>query len=1044
MNFFIASTAKLNRKNAGIRNLFLFFMKCRRTKSVENILHIHFRGLKTLLKVSRASGRDAVHQDIFANMNFSAPFFFLLFLFLGQISVAQTKLPPFYSNEAIHYADSLMGTMTPEERTAQLFMVAAWSNKDSAHIRELEWLITQHGIGGLIFFQGGPVREALLTNYYQRLSKIPLLIGMDAEWGLAMRLDSTVRFPRQMTLGAMKNDSLIYQMGREVARECRRLGIHVNFAPDADINNNIQNPIIGSRSFGDDRKAVLKNALLYMNGLQDGGVLATAKHFPGHGNTDADSHLTLPVVKSSAAELDSMELFPFRALSDSGVGSVMVAHLSVPALDTIPDHPSTLSKKIVTGLLKEKLNFKGIIFTDALNMKGVSACYKPGVLDKLALLSGNDVLLYSEDVPTALKEIRKAVEDGEITQAEIDSRVRKVLMLKFWSGLSRYKPVDTSGIYNDLNTGYARWLQQELYEKSVTLLANNDSVIPIRWKDSLRIASVVIGDVKNNPFQQRISDYTPCEKYAINKDEAMDVFESLRKYLVNYDLVILSVHGTTMRAEKNFGLTDQEIKFVNDVVSEYPAIVVDFGNAYTLTRFSNLRKARAVILSYEDTPPMLDATAQVLFGGIPTSGKIPISSQDAWPRNTGLETGNMIRMKYTLPEDADMSSDKLTRIDSLVYDAIAKGAMPGCQVLVARNQKVIYSKSFGTHTYTDTAAVTNTDLYDIASVSKIAGTALAVMKLFDEGKIDLNKPLSKYLPSLKKSNKKSLVIREVLAHQAGLKSWIPFWKQTMTGDNLNGKIYHRTPGNGFTIRVADSVYMNKAYADSLFRWILESPLGERGKYVYSDLGPILMKALVEKVTGKKLDDYLEDNFYRPLGLTRLSYLPRMKFPLDEIIPTENDTAFRHQLVHGDVHDPAAAMMGGVSGNAGIFADANDVAVLMQMLLDKGWYGGRQFLHPSTIDIFTKQQFVQNNNRRGLLFDKPEPDPKKSSPACASASPKAFGHQGFTGTCAWADPEYNLVFVFLSNRVNPDAGNDKLVKMNVRTNIQQAVYDAIVK
>ncbi len=970
-------------------------------------------------------------------------FFFILFL-IAQIVSAQTKLPPFYSSMAERYADSVMHKLTPDQRTAQLFMVAAWSNKDSVHIQELQSLILQYGIGGLIFFQGGPVRETLLTNDYQKLSTVPLLIGMDAEWGLAMRLDSTIRFPRQMTLSAMNNDTLIYKMGEEIARQCKRLGIHINFAPDADINNNIQNPIIGSRAFGDDRETVTHNALLYMNALQNNHIVATGKHFPGHGNTDADSHLTLPTVKSDSAEIYSNELIPFQTLIDSGIGSIMVAHLSVPSLDTISNHPSTLSKKIVTGLLKGEMKFKGIIFTDALNMKGVSTSFAPGMLDKLALLSGNDVLLYSEDVPKALREINLAIEKKEITQSEIDERVKKVLMLKYWVGLNQYHPIDTSNLYNDLNTTHGKYLQQKLFEKAVTVLSNVDSILPIRWNDSLRIASVVIGDVKYNAFQKKILQYAPCELYSIEKNEAVDVFKSVKNYLVNYDLVILSVHNTNMKAEKNFGLTEQEEKFISEVMADYPTVLVDFGNAYTLTRFKNPDRAKAVVLSYEDTPVMQEITAQLLFGGISSNGKIPIQATSAFNKESGFGTKSPFRCQYSFPEEAGMSSEVLSRIDSIAQEAISGHAMPGCQVLVAKDQKIIYYKSFGTHTYEDSIPVVNDDLYDIASVSKIAGTALAAMKLFDEGKIDLNKPLSKYLPALKKSNKKSLVIREVLAHQAGLKSWIPFWKETMTGDKLSGSIYHRIRSDDFSIRVADSVYMNNTYADSIFKWILDSPLGEKGKYVYSDLGPILMKVLIEKITGVPLDKYLEEKFYRPLGLTHLTYLPRAKYPLTEIIPTENDTAFRHQLLHGDVNDPAAAMMGGVSGNAGIFSDANDLAVIMQMLLNNGTYGGRKFLEPKTIEIFTKQQFIQNKNRRGLFFDKPEPDPPKSSPCCSGASLKTFGHQGFTGTCAWVDPKYNLVYIFLSNRVCPDASNEKLVKLNVRTQIQQVVYDAIEK
>jgi CubicO group peptidase (beta-lactamase class C family) len=400
-------------------------------------------------------------------------------------------------------------------------------------------------------------------------------------------------------------------------------------------------------------------------------------------------------------------------------------------------------------------------------------------------------------------------------------------------------------------------------------------------------------------------------------------------------------------------------------------------------------------------------------------------------------------MSYGIPEQVGLSSVKLNVIDSIVRNAILAGAMPGCQVLVARNGKIVYNKAFGTKSYLDLDSVRSTDLYDIASVTKIAATSLAVMKLFDQKKIDLNQPLSKYYPRLKATNKKALTIREILAHQAGLQAWIPFYKQTMTDTSYIDGIYSKTKDSKFSVRVADSLYMNVAYSDSLLNWLLKSPVKDRGKYVYSDLGPILMKLTTEKLTNKPYDEFLNENFYQPLGLKRFGYNPRTKFPLTEIVPTENDQVFRKQIIRGDVHDPAAAMMGGVSGNAGIFSDAADLAVLMQMLLNKGTYGGITYLKPTTVEMFTKTQFIQNNNRRGLLFDKPETDSSKPSPCAKECSPLTFGHQGFTGTCVWVDPQYQLIYIFLSNRVNPDAGNDKLVKLNVRTSIQSAIYKAMM-
>jgi beta-N-acetylhexosaminidase len=954
------------------------------------------------------------------------------------------KLPPFITPEAELWADSVMKTLTPDERISQLIMVAAWSNKDSAHIKEIRKLIQDWGIGGLCFFQGGPVREAALTNDYQALSKVPLMIGMDAEWGLAMRLDSTVRFPRQMTLAAIKDTALIYEMGKEIARESKLMGIHVNFAPDADVNNNPLNPVIGSRSFGDNPVDVTEKSLLYMRGMQDYNVLATGKHFPGHGNADTDSHFALPLISQDRAALDSVELYPFRKLIDAGIGSMMVAHLNVPALDTTPGLPSTLSSSIVTGLLKNEMGFKGLIFTDALNMKGVSSLYKPGEVDKLALLSGNDVLLYTEDVHKAVDEIHLAVQNCEITQEEIDERTKKVLMVKYWTGLNNYKPIDTTNLYNRINTPEALMLQRKIYNQTVTVLANEDSLIPFHTKDTLRIASVVIGDKKDNAFQQQLKMYANVECFAEDKDAPLSMYTALFSYLSNYDYIILSLHGTTMKAATNFGIPPIVSRFVDSVLMTYKTVFVDFGNSYTLTRFQNLKKAKAVVLGYEDFPLTHQIVAQSIFGGISSGGKLPVNVSPEFSRYQGLNTMAPIRFEYTLPEAAGMSTQKLAAIDSIVQGAIALGAFPGCQVLVARKGKVVYNKAFGTKTYNSTDTVTTNDLYDIASITKIAGTALATMKLYDMKKINLNTPLSKYYSKLKSTNKKSLLVKEILAHQAGLVSWIPFYKQTMKDSVYLNDVYSKIKTDQFKIRVADSIYMNQNYTDSLMKWIINSPVSATGKYVYSDLGPILMKLTTEKITNQPFDQFLYKNFYKPLGLSSLTFKPRENFSLKNIVPTENDNVFRKQLVLGDVHDPAAAMMGGVSGNAGLFGTANDVAVIMQLLLNKGSYGGVSYIKPETVDLFTKQQFPNNNNRRGLLFDKPEPDAGKSSPCAKEASLSTFGHQGFTGTCAWADPENELVYIFLSNRVYPDAANDKMMKMNVRTNIQSAIYQAIVE
>ncbi len=964
---------------------------------------------------------------------------------------AQSVKPPFITVDAAHWADSVIYYLQPDERIAQLTMVAAWSNNDTTHSKsELDSLITHYKIGGLIFFQGGPVRQVILTNYYQSISKTPLLIGIDGEWGLAMRLDSTIRFPRQMTLSAIRDDDMIYKMGAEIACECNRLGIHLNFSPDADINNNPANPIIGSRSFGDEREMVTHNAIIYMNALQDNRLLATAKHFPGHGNTDTDSHLALPLINQTKWELDSVELYPFRKMIDAGVASVMVAHLNVPAYDSVANQPSTLSSGIVTDLLKEKMGFKGIVFTDALNMKGITANAIPGVVDKQAFLAGNDVLLYSEDVPKAIEQIHLAVENCEIKQEEIDARVKKVLMAKYWCGLNHYQPVDLNNIYEDLNMPLAKLLQQQLYEKALTLLSNKDSIIPLIRLDTLKIASVVIGNEKSNytnavlgeqnAFQEQLLQYARVDCYALPHDASSSAFQAVKNSLSAYNLIILSLHGTTMNAAKNFHISEASIQFINEVLEKHNVIFVDFGNAYTLSKIYDLSKAKAVLLAYEDMPVVQNAASQLLFGGIASSGHLPVEASSLFHRNKGIGTTSPVRLKYTLPEEVGLQTHDLSAIDSIALKAIKAGAMPGCQVLVAKDGKVVYNKSFGTHTYNDATTVTNKDLYDIASVTKIASTCLVTMNLYEQGMLDLNQPLSKYLTASKNTNKKNIIIRDMLAHQAGLQSWIPFWKFTMDGDHPSNTIYHKEESKNYSYRVADNLYINNSYEDSIMQWVYDTKMGERGKYLYSDLGPILMKAIIEQSTSTALDKFVEQKYYRPLGLHNITFKPREKFELKRIIPTEDDTAFRKQLIHGDVHDPAAAMLGGVSGNAGLFCNANDLAVIMQLLLNRGLYGGTQYFKQTTVNLFTKQQFP--GNRRGLLFDKPEPDSTKSSPTCRSASLKTFGHQGFTGTCVWVDPQYNLIYIFLSNRVNPDASNDKLVKMNVRTDIQQVIYDAI--
>jgi len=459
----------------------------------------------------------------------------LFFIFILVVSSAST-LPKKNSEAKTKqqlWVDSVFDSMSEEERLGQLFMVAAYSNRDEKHSEELEKLIREYNIGGLIFFQGGPVRQAILTNRYQAKAKVPLLIAIDGEWGLKMRLDSTMAFPKQMTLGAVQDDAYIYAMGKEVARQCKRLGIHVNFAPVIDVNSNPANPVIGVRSFGEDKFKVAEKGIAYMKGMQDNGVIACAKHFPGHGDTETDSHLTLPVITHTKERLNDVELYPFRELIKDSVFSIMVAHMHVPAYDSTTNMATTLSKSVVTDLLKNELQFKGLIFTDALNMKGVSSFFKPGEVDVLALLAGNDVLLYAEDVPTAIRKIHKAIKENKITWAEVDERVKKILTAKFWAGLDSLKPIELHNLYEDLNSSEAKALRQDIYEKALTIVRNDDNLIPIRILDTTTFASITIGvPSQGSNFQHTLDLYAPFTHFTLHKNageaETSELEEKLR------------------------------------------------------------------------------------------------------------------------------------------------------------------------------------------------------------------------------------------------------------------------------------------------------------------------------------------------------------------------------------------------------------------------------------------------------------------------------------------------------------------------------------
>jgi beta-glucosidase-like glycosyl hydrolase/CubicO group peptidase (beta-lactamase class C family) len=980
------------------------------------------------------------------------------------------KAVPLSFNLSSPWVDSVFHSLSLEDRIAQLIMIGVWPNRDQKHIDEIADQINKHHVGGLIFFQGGPIREAQLTNYYQFCTKTPLFVGIDGEWGLSMRLDSVMTFPREMMLGALPDNYLIYEMGFEIANQLKALGIQINFAPVVDVNNNPLNPVISNRSFGENKYLVADKGIAYMMGMQDNGILAVGKHFPGHGDTNEDSHLTLPMLKFDNNRLDSIELYPFRQLISKNLGGMMIGHLYIPALDSAKNRPSTLSNKIITGLLKKKMNFQGLIFTDALNMKGVSDSYKDGELEVEALRAGNDVLLMPANVNKAIKAIKDAINEGRLRKSQIDSSCRKILAAKEWAGLNRYSPIDVTGLNEKLSTTMAKILQRKIAASGITLIENKNNVIPLKQLDTLRLATVLIGTDKSNLFNETLSLYKDFDCFYLPKQADSAYVDSLLFCLRHYNLVIAAVQNTDSRLSQNFGIAQNVASFLQRLVNSRNVILNLFATPYALNQFQDINKFRAIIVSYQDQPAMQDYSAQLIFGGIGAKGKLPVTAA-SFPISTGINTPDNLRLSYSMPEEVTIDSRQLAEIDSIVMDAIRKGAMPGCQVLAARNGVVFYQKSFGHHTYENIQPVLNTDIYDIASITKIAGTLPAVMKLYDEGKLDVKAKLTTYLPDLKKSNKKDVVLFDLLTHQAQLQPFVPFYLRTIepanTNEGLTSKtwspnyplklapglyaykdikykngLYSKNPDIEHGLQVADNLYMANSYADSIYNISRDSKLLPVKKYEYSDMDFYYLFWTVEKITKKALNEYVETNFYNKLGAGTLGYLPLNRFEKDRIPPTENDLAFRKQLIQGYVHDPGAAMLGGVCGHAGVFSSANDLAKLMQMYLNHGSYGGEQYIKPATIDFFTSAPFyATTHNRRGLGFDKPDLS-IKNGPTCQCVSPKTFGHQGFTGCVTWADPETGLLYIFLSNRINPDANNTKLAELNVRTRIQEVLAKAI--
>lgn len=988
---------------------------------------------------------------------------------LNDYKTAVQSEPAFLSADTL-WVDSVLNSLNLEEKIAQLIMIPAYSYMGEEHIKSIRQLIQKYNIGGIIFMKGSPVRQAQMTSHFQSIAKTPIMVAMDAEWGLGMRLDSVITYPWQMMLGAIQDESLIYQMGFDIGTQLRRLGVHINFAPVVDINNNPDNPVINSRSFGEDRENVARKALMYSQGLEDAGVIATLKHFPGHGDTDVDSHYSLPVIKHNKERLDSLELFPFEYGIRKGAQAIMSAHLNVLNLDSTQNLASSLSSKVIKDLLLNIMDFKGLVFTDALNMKAVSNFYKPGEQEILAFNAGNDILLMPVDAQKAILSIKKEIKRGRISEEELDKRCRKVLLAKLWLGLNQEAEVKQDSLIEDLNSPFYLSEKQKIIHSAFTLLKNDGNVIPLKNLENYKIASLAIGSGEEDDFSKTLKLYTSVDNYYLSKESFSLFKDTVLQKVKDYNTLIVSIQNTSRWPSGNYGVYPELIKFLEELDFVGNLVVSLFGNPYSLGGLKTIDNLDALLLAYEDTPEAKELAAQSIFGAYDINGKLPVSVGDMFPLNSGIDKAGSGRLSYGIPEEVNMDSKAFLSIDSIMDEALAMKAIPGGQILVARKGKVVFNKAYGYQGYMNKRKLLTTDLFDLASITKIVATLPALMKLEGEGLFSVESTLGEQLQLPDSCNKSDLLIKDILTHQSGLIAWIPFYYKTIepldTSENLlSNNFSYKYPykiGSSayanrnivykdnvfdtefsfeYPIKLGQDLYLRADYRDTIFNNIYNSELLEK-KYRYSDLGYYLFKEIIEEKTGSSLYPYVFNNFYAKLGAETLGYLPLNRFSSERIVPTENDLIFRRQLLRGYVHDPGAAMLGGVAGHAGVFSNANDLAKIMQMYLNGGEYGGRTFLDKDVLEKYTQRVYQDNGNRRALGFDKPEPDEDKSGPTCESASLSSYGHSGFTGTIAWVDPEYDLIYIFLSNRIHPNQYNLKLISENTRTRIQQVIYDAI--
>jgi beta-N-acetylhexosaminidase len=923
------------------------------------------------------------------------------------------------------WVDSVFQTLSTKEKVGQMFMLPVSTYSTEQEIDILVDQIETFNIGGLLITEGGPKSHANLLNKLQAASKIPLMAGLNAEWGLKQSLDSVMSFQTPMLLGAVKNDSLVFRVGQEIGTQMKTLGFQINFAPQADIAVDKNNPLL---YFSDDKRRTANRSVLFMKGLQSAGILACAKHLAYQKKEEVDQDTTLYF---DINRLDTLEFYPYQKLIEEGIGGMLTSNLHFSVLGKKQAMPASLSQIFISDILKKKIGFNGLAFTNIPYLKAISGKVRGGETEELAFLVGNDVQIAPKDLKESVKRISKAVKKDKALFQQLNTSVKKILTVKFEAGLHKQKFVDTNNLMNRLHTPEALLLKHRMAEAAVTVVRNVTSTLPIKILDNKHFASITIGKEGQNEFNQYLSKYIPFQNITVRTvSDTVGIEEKIQKS----DILIVSLYPLAHSYQQDI------IPLIRKWALEKEVIMCLFTDPFHLEEFEDMP---TVIEAYTDEDLMPQKTAQVIFGGLDSDGILPLTIENSFHLGEGTPIEAINRLAYSTPESVGMDSETLNEISAIANEAIDIGATPGCQVLVAKNGRVVFQQSFGWLTYENKIPVADETIYDLASLTKVSATLQTAMFMQEKGLVDLNKKVSVYLPELKNTNKKDITLIDMLTHQSGLVPFLMLWPLTVKDSVYLPHYYSKERNESYPLQVAPDLFASNTIRDSVWTWITKSKMQEKPArtpfdYRYSDLGFMILKQVAEKIINQPIDDFLHQNLYEPLGAYTTGFNPLDRFSAQRIAPTEEDKFYRKSTVVGTVHDERAAMMGGVSGHAGLFSTANDLAKLGQMLVQNGQYGGHTYYKPQTVELFSNKQFEKS--RRGIGWDKPVQS-DWNSPTSLLASARTYGHTGFTGTCMWIDPEFDLVYIFLSNRVYPDR-NSKLLNANIRPRIQEVIYKSI--